>query len=385
MNLAALHLAILRSASVLVPETQRADWLAEWRSELWYVERDPRGQSVTAFCAGAFRDAYWLWRDDPGPGRYSLLTESPAHCLALLAVLGAICFGIALLLPAARPVLRGALYPRNLVMLTPAGQLAPDVTNGFFDPFPTISREQFESLKTNGGRQFTSLAYYTPKLLPVQNLDRYVQENDAILATLPAHTLGFVVGRLRYDTPRNSQYRYVRLADRSWELAWIVGLSFILACVMVRVTAMISSPPGGHPRRIGPRRGLFLAAKAFLILPIIIFGSLDLGSFGKSLSPIFIDFAFIGSLFAARWMLADQRKRCPVCLRLLANPVRIGESSHILLEWHGTELMCRRGHGMLYVPEWPPIWTGRQRWLELGPSWADSFARTDSAPRPAGS
>ena len=100
---------------------------------------------------------------------------------------------------------------------------------------------------------------------------------------------------------------------------------------------------------------------------------LDLGSFGKSLSPIFIHFAFIGSLFAARWMLADQRKRCPVCLRLLANPVGIGESSRILLEWNGTELMCRRGHGMFYVPEWPLIWTGRQRWLELGPSWGGFF------------
>ena len=373
MNLSAIHLAILRSAAALVPETQRADWLAEWRSELWYMKRDSHGQNVTAFCMGALRDAYWLWRDDPCPDRHSFLTESPARCLALLAALGTICFGIALVLPAARPVLLGALYPRKLVMLTPAGQLAPDVTNGFFDPFPTISREQFESLKADSSGQFTALAFYAPKFPPVQNLDRVIQENDAILATLPAHTLGFVVGRLRYETLRNSQYRFVRLADRSWGIAWIVALSFMLACVMVRATAMISNPPGGHPLSIGPRRGLFLAAKTFLILPIIIFGSLDLGSLGKSLSPIFLHCAFIGSLFAARWMLADQRKRCPVCLRLLANPVRIGESSHILLEWHGTELMCRRGHGMLYVPEWPPIWTGRQRWLKLDPSWGGFF------------
>jgi hypothetical protein len=357
MNLAALHLAILRSAAVLVPETQRADWLAEWRSELWYAGRDSHGRNVTVFCMGAFRDAYWLWRDDPCPDRSSLLTESPTRCLVLLAALGAICFGIALLLPAARPVLVGALYPRNLVMLTPAGQLAPDVTNGFFDPFPTVSREQFESLKTNNAGQFTDLAFYEPAV------DRRIH--------LPAQTLGFVVGRLRYDTLRNSQYRFVRLRDRSWGLAWAVLMCFAFACVMLR--AMMSYPPGGHPRRIGPRRGLFLAAKTLLILPIVIFGSLDLGSLGKSLSPIFVHFAFIGSLIAARWMLADQRKRCPVCLRLLANPVRIGESSHILLEWHGTELMCRRGHGMLYVPEWPPIWTSRQRWLEFDPSWGAFF------------
>jgi hypothetical protein len=116
-----------------------------------------------------------------------------------------------------------------------------------------------------------------------------------------------------------------------------------------------------------------LRRKLFCFCRSLFSDHLDLGSFGKSLSPIFIHFAFIGSLFAARWMLADQRKRCPVCLRLLANPVGIGESSRILLEWNGTELMCRRGHGMFYVPEWPLIWTGRQRWLELGPSWGGFF------------
>src|SRR6202044_2074436 len=118
----------------------------------------------------------------------------------------------------------------------------------------------------------------------------------------------------------------------------------------------------------------FLAAKALLVLPILVFGSLDLAGLGGSLwSPLFFDVAVFGSLFAVRWIRADQRKRCPVCLRLLANPVRIGESSRILLEWHGTELMCLRGHGMLYVPEWPPIWTARQRWLQLGPSWGGFF------------
>ena len=62
-----------------------------------------------------------------------------------------------------------------------------------------------------------------------------------------------------------------------------------------------------------------------------------------------------------------------IYLGILANPVRIGESSRILLAWHGTELMCLRGHGMLYVPEWPAIWSRRQRWLDLGPSWGGLF------------
>lgn len=115
------------------------------------------------------------------------------------------------------------------------------------------------------------------------------------------------------------------------------------------------------------------AAKTLLVLPIVLFGTLDLASLGGAVSPLFFDIAVVGSLFAVRWIHADQRKRCPVCLRLLANPVRIGESSRILLEWHGTELMCLRGHGLLYVPEWPAIWSGRQRWMSLGPSWGGLF------------
>jgi hypothetical protein len=152
---------------------------------------------------------------------------------------------------------------------------------------------------------------------------------------------------------------------------WIVLVAFAFACVFLAF--MPSDSSGGHPQRIGPRRGLFLAAKALLVLPIVLFGSLDLASLGSSLSPLHVHLALFGSLFAVRWINADQRKRCPVCLRLLANPVRIGEPSRILLEWHGTELMCLRGHGLLYVPEWPAIWSGRQRWINLGASWGGLF------------
>ena len=123
----------------------------------------------------------------------------------------------------------------------------------------------------------------------------------------------------------------------------------------------------------GLRRALFLAAKILLVLPIVAFGALDLGSVGGSVTPLYLDVALFGSFLATRWIIADQRGRCPVCLRLLAHPVRIGESSRILLEWHGTELMCDRGHGLLYVPEWPAIWSGRNRWLDLGSSWSGLF------------
>jgi hypothetical protein len=181
-------------------------------------------------------------------------------------------------------------------------------------------------------------------------VDAWLIEDET---ALPAHTAGFVVGRLRYNALLDSGFRFVRLQDRSLVMFFAVLSIFVFAGILVAI--MRSDFSQAHPRRIGPRRGLFLLAKALLVLPVVIFGSLDLGSFGSSLSPVFLDIALFGSLFAARWIFEDQRKRCPVCLRLLANPVRIGEPSRIVLDWHGTELICLSGHGLLYIPEWPAI------------------------------
>ncbi|MES1257868.1 MAG: hypothetical protein ABUS51_05545 [Acidobacteriota bacterium] len=442
MITADFHLAILRSAAVLVPATQRADWLAEWRSELWHVRREPHGLNVTAFCMGAFRDAFWLWRDDPCPDRPSLFGESPGRCLWLLAALGAICVVAAFLLPAARAVLLCSLSPRNLVMLTAVQRGDAHTPNGFIEPYPSVSRLQFEVLKATAAGQFAGLAFYVPARLRVEtphgkrtlsvvrttadlfrllnipvvrgatgtpalvltrtawrryfsgtpqaaghgvvsgviadhlwklpsNVDGWLIEDETALAALPAHTEGFAAGRLRYDSLSNGGFHFIRLRDRSFELFAVMLPFFPLACILRAF--MTSDSPGGHPRSIGPRRGLFLAAKGALILPILVFGSLDLGSFGGSVSPGFFQAALFGSLFAARWIVADQRRRCPVCLRRMGNPVRIGEASRILLEWHGTEFMCPRGHGLLYMPEWPAIWSGRQRWMDLGASWGGLF------------
>jgi len=77
----ALHIAILRNAALLVPHSARAEWLAEWRAELWYVEHD-----ATAFCLGSFRDALWL-RCKSFSARRMFSLESPLRCVLFLATL----------------------------------------------------------------------------------------------------------------------------------------------------------------------------------------------------------------------------------------------------------------------------------------------------------
>ncbi|HWF09324.1 MAG TPA: hypothetical protein VG297_12730 [Bryobacteraceae bacterium] len=115
-----------------------------------------------------------------------------------------------------------------------------------------------------------------------------------------------------------------------------------------------------------PRRWIFLAAKLALIFAAIVFGVIDLSRIGSPwCTQAGFWGAFWGSHMAMRWAFADQRARCPVCLRRLANPVRMGNSSRILLEWNGTELLCPRGHGLLHVPERPAIWFTKQRWMRM--------------------
>jgi hypothetical protein len=71
-------------------------------------------------------------------------------------------------------------------------------------------------------------------------------------------------------------------------------------------------------------------------------------------------------------MLLDQRRRCPVCLRTLTDPVRIGSPSQTFLDWYGGESMCSRGHGLLQVSEISNSCSGNE-WLNLDPSWSGLF------------
>ena len=82
-----LQYTVLRAASLLAPGDQRAEWVKEWRSELWYI---PRRQAML-FSLGAFRDALWLRRNNLSPAtRPRIHLESPLRCLAFLSTLAAV-------------------------------------------------------------------------------------------------------------------------------------------------------------------------------------------------------------------------------------------------------------------------------------------------------
>ena len=117
------------------------------------------------------------------------------------------------------------------------------------------------------------------------------------------------------------------------------------------------------------RRQTFFLLKASLILLLAFLVSADLylplhASFPLALEVSQTFFAAIFSITGLRWAFQDQDTRCKHCLQALQSPARIGRPSHNLLEWNGTEQVCRHGHGRLSLPEMETSWCRAGQWLD---------------------
>jgi hypothetical protein len=86
--------------------------------------------------------------------------------------------------------------------------------------------------------------------------------------------------------------------------------------------------------------------------------------FGRDLFSIWL--FLTGAVVLGLWAWRDQRNRCHVCLHKLRDPVRIGIPGQVLLETTGLELMCPKGHGILYSPESVLGSEMSEHWLGLG-------------------
>lgn len=430
-----LHVGMLRGAALLAPSPQRAEWLAEWRAELWYVEH-----GTTVFCLGAFRDALWLRRNQAAPNGCSTFgLESPLRCLVLLVAVAAVSVFFALRLSLPRKLLLPELRhdAGSLTMISAAGNSAAR--------YPTVTIQQYRAL---ANRTQAAVAFYAPVrrevwiapqvsvsltvALASDNLFEMLENRrspaadgaslilshaawrkyfhsdpqatgrvvevggqtavvagvaaadswrlpgrmDAWLLMDPVHLAefrpqarGYVAGRLPPGAPCDIRFECSPPEQPGFVLAtlWAFAVSWLILA-LVTPLGLGEYPSNGH----SARRWLFLAAKIALLFPIVVCGSLDLASIlAPGFQPHGMVFGFIAGL---HWILADQRRRCPVCLRLLDNPTRIGGASHAFLEWYGTELICAHGHGLLYVPEIPTSCYSTPRWQDLDPSWSSLFS-----------
>jgi hypothetical protein len=184
----------------------------------------------------------------------------------------------------------------------------------------------------------------------------------------------FVVGHL-------SPAGYFQLGPR-WALS-LFGIALATLLMPWLTDLSIGEYGSGSQKPSFVRRAqfwAFLTAKIFLLLAITYFVSVDLDCTFLQPSSRFsgyIQFAssFTFGLLGLRWAVCDQRERCPICLRRMANPAQVGEPSRTFLAWRGTELVCEHGHVLLYIPEFSTSWFDGQRWVCLDRSWQFLFAR----------
>jgi hypothetical protein len=220
-------------------------------------------------------------------------------------------------------------------------------------------------------------------------------------ALLPASGLGSTVARMKpegwqlmwedrinieaYDAEGNAESLWaLSLAERTrgpWGIYLVAVLLAMLALPAITSVAMVDDlfVSGRSSRQRQWLRWEFLGAKLLLLLGILLLVPLDLIYVGKpgyqpSASGVHLVAALGMSLFGLWWAVADQRKRCPVCLRRVTHPARVGIASRTFLAWNGTELMCTGGHTLLEIPALPTSWFGAPRWVYLDDSWEFLFA-----------
>jgi hypothetical protein len=490
---------VLQAAALVVPRADRAEWLAEWQGELWHVGRacgaDRRSvvhgqQRITAFCAGAFQDAFALQLDACSRRIGGWVKPGTAsRCMLLLGSLFVVSFVCSLCLPQVRSAMwkAPARASDSLVLVTKDGYLG--------DAVPTIRFEEYRAWKANRFPFTTKLVFYRPvtrwvrfnqapaarltvayasetmlgilapalrapwpmghkgesqprvllsrglwrryfnngsavanqtidiagqkggiigvapeESWPVPgSVDLVVLESDAALASLSPDTPGFMLapgiapalyrddpgypymlasrasgGVVRYECATLSQRR-----TRPWAL---FVFALVLACIALPATTPLplgDYPLGGRSPGAPPslKRWAFLWSKValgvstvYLSSLVLAYGPLPTGSPKAEYAQLLS--GFFGLLFTFRWVVRDQRRRCPLCLCALTQPAHVGHPSHIFLAWHGTEMLCASGHGLLYIPEHPTSWSGIQRWQSLDSSWASLFP-IGAAMRPA--
>ena len=153
-----------------------------------------------------------------------------------------------------------------------------------------------------------------------------------------------------------SQLRYSFLSDAAWIPVRLFALALLCSALLVYLASRVSLRRlreflRGSGKALPLRRSAFFAVKAALALLLVFVCGLEwsrspwavlYGSRDPAAGPLLLWLYILGSMGVLFWVVADQRARCRVCLRLLCLPVRVGCPGCLLLNWSGTELFCPR-------------------------------------------
>lgn len=116
-------------------------------------------------------------------------------------------------------------------------------------------------------------------------------------------------------------FRGARLHGRGWRFKGYLGIKTAL---VLAATIVIWAEGGWRLRALIPGR------EASALIGGLLWSLIFMASF----------------ICVSGWCFADQRRRCPVCLRRLSSPVSMGTWASVF-EPATTELVCTDGHGLL--------------------------------------
>jgi len=188
--------------------------------------------------------------------------------------------------------------------------------------------------------------------------------------------------RILRDGKMNAWESIVELtgvAARVRSALWSFALGLGLAIVIILPSLRLRMPSWN------PRAAAFFAAKTGLLLAVVLLCGIEfthatsitmLGGTDTFTEPLSTWLFMLGSMGVLVWSIADQRRRCRVCLRQLGMVAHVGCPGCLLLDWAGTELVCMEGHGMLHVPEMAVSWREPDCWTSLDDSWQEFFERS---------
>jgi hypothetical protein len=197
---------------------------------------------------------------------------------------------------------------------------------------------------------------------------------SVVLLLLAACTHGFAVTRTLMEALRTGA-RSDQLVANSVPIVFAIITGAIAAAQKLSVV------------RYGWAWLSFLFVKALSVAVLLILFWIEGGAALRASIPneplralgggLIFAIAFIVAFdWAVVWSMADQQHRCPICLRRLIRPARIGTWASVF-EPVATEWICEAGHGALCEHEIDPRRSDRWIKLEMEPD------ATPSAPAPA--
>ena len=209
-----------------------------------------------------------------------------------------------------------------------------------------------------------------------------------LTAAIAVISRGFPATRLLLDAARGRYHGPLRTLALTGAEDRLVGHSFVIGFALA-VGLVVALMVGLPLHRRGWRYWGFLVLKSLCTGMVVTLVWLEGAPMLRARLPNMELKALAGGLGAAlayvaafgwamAWSVKDQRARCPVCLRRLAMPVRMGSWASTF-DPPTTELLCDAGHGRLCVSETADGEV--DRWTQSDATWQELFQ--PSSPPPA--